>query len=94
MIEAKNQENKMSLIFFMKENNYATKIMPSFMTRDELEGAKLRRDIMDISDKNHTKLFTYQNPFVINFKYIHKLEYNNNWIQTKFSLDRTRASNF
>ena len=46
MPEAINQENKMIQIFFMKEPDYVVNIMVSWMTLDELDGAKTKRDFM------------------------------------------------
>ena len=58
MIEARAEDNKLFKIFFMKETNYGTKIIASWMTLDELEGARKRRDFIDSSGTKETKQFT------------------------------------
>ena len=42
----------------MKEPYYMMKILASYMTFDELEGAKTRKDFIDIIGKKEKKHFT------------------------------------
>ena len=46
-------------MFFMKEPYYLMKIVASWMTLDELEGARTRRYFIDISGTKETNQFTY-----------------------------------
>ena len=74
----------------MKEPDYAMKIMVSWMTLDELEGARKRRYFIDISGTKETKKFTYRHPFGIYFIYRHQVNNHNNQIHVTISLERTR----
>ena len=78
----------------MKEPYYVMKIMVSWMTLDELEGARKRRDFIDSSKAKDTKQLTYGNPFGNNFRYRHQMDDNNNWIHAPISLKRTWATKF
>ena len=55
MIEVRTEDDKLFKIFFMKEPGYVTKIMASWMTLDELEGARTRRYFIDIIGTNESK---------------------------------------
>ena len=46
MIQAITQDNKSLIILCMKETYYAIKVMASWMTLDELEGAKTGKDFI------------------------------------------------
>ena len=73
MIEARTRYNKPFRIFCMKEPDYVMNIMVSWMTLDELEGAKTRRYFIDRSGTKETKQFTYRQPFGIHFRYRHQV---------------------
>ena len=49
MLDARSEDNKMFKIFCLKELDYVMKIIASWMTIDELEVAKTRRDFIDSS---------------------------------------------
>ena len=53
----------------MKDMDYVMKAMTSWMTLDELEGARTRRDFIDSSGTKETKQFTYRQPFGLHFRY-------------------------
>ena len=44
----------------MKESDYVMKIMASWITLDELSGARKRKYFIDISGTKETKQFTYR----------------------------------
>ena len=54
----RTEDNKLFKTFCMKDPDYVTKIMYSWMTLDELEGASTRRYLIDSSGKKDTKKFT------------------------------------
>ena len=57
IIEARNEDNKLFKVFFMKDPDYVMKIMVSWRTLDELEGETTRRDFIYNSGKKDTKQF-------------------------------------
>ena len=58
IIQARNEDNKSFKIFCMKDPDYVMRIMVSWMTLDQFEGAMTRREFIDISEKKETKKFT------------------------------------
>ena len=46
MIDSINQQIKMLQIFFMKDLDYVMNIIKNWITLDELEGTKTRRDFI------------------------------------------------
>ena len=94
MIEVRTEDNKLFKIFCMKETDYVVKIMASWMTLDQLEGARTIRDFIDSSGTEQTKHFTYHQPFWIHFRYRHQVDDHNNWIHTPISLDDIWTSKF
>ena len=68
MIQARTEDNKLFKIFWTEDPDYVMKIMVSYMTLDDLEGAKKRRNFIDSSGKKETKNFTYRKPFGIYFR--------------------------
>ena len=94
ILEARTQENKPLQIFCIKYPNYVMKIMVSWVTLYELEGAKTRRDFIDSSDMKETKLFKNQHLFVIHFKYRYQGYYHKNWRGSLVSLERTWTTKF
>ena len=94
MIEARTEDNKLFKIFCMKEPYYVMKIMVSWMTFDELEGARTGRYFIDSSGTKETKHFTYRQPFGIHFRYGHQVDDHNNWRHVPISLERKWATKF
>ena len=88
MIEARTGYDNLFKIFCMKDPDCVIKIMASWMTRYELEGAKTRRDCIYRSGNNETKQFKYRQPFGLHFRYIHQVDDHNNQIHAIISLDR------
>ena len=78
----------------MRDPDCAIKIMESWVTLDEIKGVITRRYFIDISGKKYTKQFTYWQPFVIHFIYIHQLYNHNNRTNAPIYLDRTWATKF
>ena len=74
MIEARPEDNKLFKMFFMKDLDYMTKIMTIWMTLNELEGERARRDFIDSSDTKETKHFTHQQQFGIHFRYRYQVD--------------------
>ena len=70
ILEARTKDNKLFKVFFMKDPNYVMKIMSSWVTLDELEGARTRRDFIERSGTKDTKQSTYWQPIGIRFRYI------------------------
>ena len=60
MIDSRTEGNKVFTIFFMKDTDYAMKIMTSWITFDELKGARKRRYSINRSETKETKHFTYR----------------------------------
>ena len=73
----------------MKDTDYMMKILTSWVTLDELEGAKTRIYFIDISGTKEKKQFTYRQLFGINFRYINQVDDHNNPIHAPISLDST-----
>ena len=78
----------------MKEPEYVMKIMASWMTIDELEGAKTRRSFIDSSEMNNTKQFTCPQPLGLHFKYRHQVDDHNNQRHAELSLYRIWRTKF
>ena len=76
-------------IFCMKDLYYVMKIMVSWMTLDELEGARTRRYFIDRSGTKDMKQFKYRKPFGNNFRYIHQVYNHNKQINASIHLGRT-----
>ena len=57
MIEVRTEDNKLFKTFCMKDPDYVMKIMVSWMTLDELEGARTRRYFIARSGKKGSKQF-------------------------------------
>ena len=67
MIEGRSEDNKLFKMFSMNDLDYVMKILASWMTLDELEGARKRTYFIESSRKKDTKKFTYRQPFGIHF---------------------------
>ena len=94
MFEARTQENKSFRMFCMKEPDYVIKIMASWITLDELEGAKTKRALIESSGMKETKEFIYWKPFGLHFRYKHQLNDHKNWRHAPIYLDRTWTASF
>jgi hypothetical protein len=81
-------------IFCFKEPDYVMKIMASWMTLEELEGANTRRDYKDRDGRSLQRLFTYRQPFGLHFRYRHQIDDHNNRRHAPISLERTWATKF
>ena len=55
MIEARTEDSKLFKIFFMKYPDYVMNIMEGWMSLDELEGEKTRRDFLESSGMKEMK---------------------------------------
>ena len=73
----------------MKDPEYVTKIMESWTVIDELVGATIGIDFIEISGTNDEKKFTYQDSFGIYFKYRNQVDNHKNWRHAPISLERT-----
>ena len=73
MIKATTEDNKFFNIFCMKDPDYVMKIVASWMTLDESEGAKTRRYFTDRIGTKETKNLTYRQPFGIHFRHRHQV---------------------
>ena len=78
MLKARTQDNKSFRIFSIKYPYYVMKMKASWMTLDELEVKKIRRDFLDISGTEDMKKFTYWQPFGLHFRYIYQVYNHNN----------------
>ena len=78
IIEVITDDNKLFKTFFMKYPGRVMKIMASWMTLDELDNPRIRRDFVESSGTKDTKQFTYLKPFGIHFRYIHQVDNHNN----------------
>ena len=78
MIESRSGDNKLFKLSFIKELYCVMKIMVSFMTLGELEGARIRRYFIDSSGTKETEKFTYRQTFGIHFIYRHQVDNHNN----------------
>ena len=58
MIETRTEDNKLFKIFSMREPDYVTKRMASWVTLEELMSARIRKYFIDISGTKDTKQFT------------------------------------
>ena len=94
MKEARTEDNKLFKKTFIKYPDYVMKIMASWMTLDELEGARTIRYLVDSSGTKETKQFTYRQPFGLQIRYIHQVDDYNNQIHAPISLESTRETKF
>jgi hypothetical protein len=94
MLETTTEEGKPFKIFCFKEPDYVMKIMASWMTLNELEGAQTKRDYKDASGRMVSKKFCYRQPFGLHFKYRHQVDDHNNRRHAPISLERTWATKF
>ena len=88
------QDNTSFRIFCMEYPDYAMKIMASWTTVYELEGANIGRHFIEISVMKEAKHFKYRQTFGISFRYMHQVYEHNNWRHAHIFLDRTRATKF
>ena len=66
-MKTRTEDNKLFKMFCMNDPDYAMKVLASWMTIDELEGARKREYFIDSSGKKDTKKFTYRQPIGIHF---------------------------
>ena len=90
----RTEDNKLFKIFCMKEMDYVMNIVASWITLDELEGARTRKYFTDSSGTKETNQFTYRQPFGIHLRYRHQVDDHNKHRHAPMSLERTWATNF
>ena len=93
MIEARTEDNKL-VNYFWKDPDYVTKIMASWMTLDELVGARTRRYFIDSIGTKETKQLKYWQPFGVHFRYRHQVDDQNNRRHVPIFLERTWGTRF
>lgn len=93
MLQTKTEEGKPFKIFCMKEPDYVMKVMASWMTLNELEGARTKRDWKE-NGVNKSKTFNYRQPFGLHFRYRHQVDDHNNRRHAPISIERTWATKF
>ena len=72
----------------MKDPDCVMRIMASWMTLDELEGARTRIYFIDSSRTKGKKQFTHRQINGIHFRYIHQVDGHNNWKYAPIYLER------
>ena len=87
-------EGKAFKIFFFKEPEYVMKIMATWMTLEELDGADTRREYKGPDGDSLVRIFTYCHPFGLHFCYRHQLDDHNNIRHAPISIERTWATKF
>ena len=78
MLEAATEYSRPYHIFCFKETDYVMKIMASWMTLDDLDGANTKHNYKGRDGQSLMKIFTYRNPFGLHFRYRHQVKNNNN----------------
>ena len=94
MVMAATEEGKPFKIFCFKEPDYVMKIMASWMTLDELEGANTKRVYKGANGQTMSTTFKYRQPFGLHFRYRHQVDDHNNRRHAPISLERTWATKF
>ena len=94
MIEVITEDNKVFKIFCMKDPDYVTKIMVSWMTLDKTEGIRARSYFIDTNGTEDKKQFKHRKGFGIHFRYIHQVDNHNNWRNSPASLERIWVTKF
>ena len=72
----------------MKDPDCVMRIMASWMTLDELEGARTRIYFIDSSRTKGKKQFTHRQINGIHFRYIQQVGDHNNWKYAPIYLER------
>ena len=67
-------EGKTFKIFCFKEPEYVMKIMATWITLEELDGADTRWEYKGRDGESLTRLFKYRQPFGLNFRYRHQVD--------------------
>ena len=78
----------------MKKTDYFIKIMAIWVTLYELEGSRTGKYLIDSSGTKETNQLTCRQPFGINFRYKHQVDYQNNCRHAPIFLGRTWANKF
>ena len=74
MLEAiteEGPEGKAFKIFYFKELEYVMKIMATWMTLEELDGADTRREYKGRDGDSLARIFKYRQPVGLYFRYLH-----------------------
>ena len=93
-ITEEGPEGKSFKIFCFKEPEYVMKIMATWMTLEELDGADTRRDYKGRDGESLARLFKYRQPFGLNFRYRHRVDDHNNIIHAYISIESTWATKY
>ena len=93
-ITEEGPEGKAFNVFCFKEPEYVMKIMATWMTLEELDGADTRREYKGWDGQSLARLFKYRQLFGLHFHYRHQLDDHNNRIHAHISNERTWATNF
>ena len=81
MLEAitkEGPEGKAFTIFCFKEQECVMKIMATWMTLEELDGADTTREYKGREGQYLARLFKYRHPFGLHFRYRHQVDDHNN----------------
>ena len=81
MLEAMTEEGpeyKSFNIFFFKTLEYVMKIMATWMTLEELDGANNSQEYKGWDGHSLVRKFKYQQPFGLHFRYCHQVDDHNN----------------
>ena len=70
------------------------KIMATWMTLEELDGAGTRREYKGRYGESLSRLFKYRHPFGLHFRYRHQVDDQNNRMHTPISIESTWATKF
>ena len=95
MLEAITEEvpeGKAFTIFCFKELEYVMKIMATWMTLEELDGADTRPEYKGRDGESLTRLFKCRQPFGLHFRYLHQTDKHNNRRHAPISIERTWAT--
>ena len=78
----------------MKYPDCVLKIMASWVTLDELEGARTMIYFIGRGGTKETKQFTHRKPFGVHFIYIHQVYDHKNWKHVQISLESKWVTKF
>ena len=70
------------------------KIMATWTTLEELDGADIRREYKGRYGESLARLFKYCQPFGFHFRYRHQVDDHNNIRHAPISIERTWATKF
>ena len=97
MLEAiteEGPEGKAFNIFCFEEPEYVMKIMATWMTLEELDGADNRLEYKGRDGEFLASIFKYRQPFGLHFRYRHQVYNHNNRRHAPISIERTWETKF